>query len=44
MKIGAGNAAINFGSELLNIEGFKGIHDLPKLRMMRSLLLFQWKS
>ncbi|MBE5915678.1 MAG: hypothetical protein E7273_02405 [Pseudobutyrivibrio ruminis] len=34
MKIGAGNATINFGSELLNIEGFKGIHDLPKLSVL----------
>ena len=34
MKIGAGNATINFESELLNIEGFKGIHDLPKLSVL----------
>ena len=31
MKVGAGHATINFGSELLMIEGFKGIHDLPKV-------------
>ncbi len=31
MKIGAGNAIINFDNELLPIEGFMGIHDLPKV-------------
>lgn len=34
MKVGAGNATINFTEELLPIEGFIGIHDMPKLSVV----------
>jgi len=34
MKVGAGSSTINFDSKILGIEGFKGIHDLPKLSVL----------
>lgn len=34
MKVGAGNAAIMFQKELFPLEGFCGIHDLPKINVL----------
>lgn len=34
MRAGAGNAVIEFGEELLPLEGFCGIHDLPKVSVL----------
>lgn len=34
MKAGAGNAVIEFSKELLPVEGFCGIHDLPKISVL----------
>ena len=34
MKIGAGNAQIVFQKELFPMEGFCGIHDLPRVSVL----------
>ena len=34
MKVGAGNAEIMFQKELFPLEGFCGIHDLPKVSVL----------
>lgn len=34
MRVGAGNAVIAFQEELLPLEGFCGIHDLPKISVL----------